>query len=120
MFQKISSASCTTELVTLHVYEYSYMHPIHDACPCFLDDRDIEWTHAVLRTCSLSTSTSQLSISSVIFSSLAATSSQVRLFYPSHPLRPQQDSEHPGFSFSRSHSSNRYGHGVQYCIEVTH
>ncbi|KAL6819574.1 hypothetical protein J3E69DRAFT_70477 [Trichoderma sp. SZMC 28015] len=86
MFQKISSASCTTELVTLHVYEYSYMHPIHDACPCFLNDRDIEWTHAVLRTCSLSTSTSQPSISSVIFSSLAATSSQIRLSCPSHPL----------------------------------
>ncbi|KAM6487251.1 hypothetical protein HDV62DRAFT_148522 [Trichoderma sp. SZMC 28011] len=86
MFRKISSTNCTTELVTLHAYEYSYMHPIHDACPCFLDDRDIEWTHAVLRTCSLSTSTSQPSISGVIFSSLAATSSQIRLFCPSHPL----------------------------------
>ncbi|KAL6795855.1 hypothetical protein GGI42DRAFT_126652 [Trichoderma sp. SZMC 28013] len=60
----------------MHVY--TYMHPIHDACPCFLDDRDIEWTHAVLRTCSLCTSTSQLGISSVIFSSLAATSSQLQ------------------------------------------
>ncbi|KAL6699945.1 hypothetical protein J3F84DRAFT_196532 [Trichoderma pleuroticola] len=91
---------------------YSYMHPIYDACPCFLDDRAIEWTHTVLGTCSLSTSTSQLGISSVIFSCLAATSSQVRLFCQSHPLPPRQDSEHPGFSFSRSHSSNRYGDGV--------